>query len=222
MLKKDWNLYLITEEQLSGGRSTLEVVKEAVKGGVDVVQLRDKNMTLRERYSLGREIRKITKKLNVDFIVNDRVDLAAVLDADGVHLGQDDLPYEQARRILGADKIIGITAIKMKDIMKAEKDGADYLGIGSVYKTDSKKVSEEKDGIGIQGIKNIKKITSLPLIAVGGLNSKNAAEVVRAGADAISVISALTRAENVKNSAKNLNEIIISVKNEKWAALERS
>ena len=213
MLKRDWNLYLITEEQLSAGRSTLEVVKEAVKGGVDVVQLRDKHLTLRERYALGREIRKITKKTDVDFIVNDRVDLAAALDADGVHLGQDDLPCSEARKILGADKIIGITAIKTKDIKKAEEDGADYLGIGSVYNTFSKKVVEEKDGIGIQGIKRVKKLTSLPLIAVGGLNSTNAADVLRAGADTISVISAVAGAENIKNTVRNLSEIIGSTKN---------
>ncbi len=219
MFKRDWNLYLITEEQLSSGRSTLEVVKKAVKSGVDVVQLRDKNMTLRERYSLGREIRKITKKANIDFIVNDRVDLAAVLDADGVHLGQDDLPYEEARKILGADKIIGITAIKIKDIKKAEKDGADYLGIGSVYKTDSKKVAEEKDGIGIQGIKDVKKITSLPLIAVGGINSKNAAEVIKAGADTVSVISAVVGADNIKASVKTLKEVIRKAKNKKSLVL---
>lgn len=222
MLRKDWNLYLITEEQLSEGRSTLEVVKEAVNGGVDVIQLRDKNLTLRERYSLGREIKKITKKSKVDFIVNDRVDLAAVLDADGVHLGQDDLPCREARRILGADKIIGITSIKTRDIIKAEKDGADYLGIGSVYKTNSKIVAEEKDGIGLEGIKKVKKITSLPVIAVGGLNSKNAADVIRAGADAVSVISSLTGADDIKSSAENLKEIIRKAKKEKWSKLERS
>lgn len=213
MLKKDWNLYLITEEKLSGGRSTLEVVKEAVKGGVDVIQLRDKNLTLRERYTLGTKIRKITKKRNVDFIVNDRVDLAAALDADGVHLGQDDLPCSEARNILGADKIIGITAIKAEDIIKAEKDGADYLGIGSVFKTVSKKVSREKDGIGIQGIKRVKKLTSLPLIAIGGLNSSNAADVIKAGADTISVISAVAGAANIENTVRNLSEIIGSTKN---------
>lgn len=219
MLKRDWILYLITEEKLSSGRSTLEVVKKAVKGGVDVVQLRDKNMTLRERYSLGRKIRKITQKSNVDFIVNDRVDLAAVLDADGVHLGQDDLPCSEARRILGADKIIGITALNAKDIIKAEQDGADYLGIGSVYKSNSKKVAAEKDGIGLEGIKKVKKITSLPVIAVGGLNSKNAAEVIKAGADTVSVISAVAGADNIQASVKTLKEVIRKAKNKKSLVL---
>lgn len=211
-MKNKWDLYLITEEKLSAGRSTLEVVKKAIRAGVDAVQLRDKNLNLRERYLLGREIRKITQRAEVDFIVNDRVDLAAALDADGVHLGQDDLPCSEARRILGAEKIIGITAINPKDIIKAEQDGANYLGIGSVYKTNSKIVAAEKDGIGLEGIKKVKKITSLPLIAVGGLNSSNAAEVIKAGADTVSVISAVAEADNIQARVKILKEIISQAK----------
>lgn len=123
---RNWDLYLITEESLSAGRKTIEVVKEAALAGVDVIQLREKNLSLRERFQLGKEIKKICQKYNIDFIVNDRVDLALALDADGVHLGQSDLPLRSARKILGADKIIGLSAWRDEQITKAEADGADY------------------------------------------------------------------------------------------------
>ena len=208
MKKLDWNLYLLTEESLSDGRSTLEVVKKAVQGGVDVIQLRDKNMSLRERYALGKEIRKITWKNEVCFIVNDRVDLALALDADGVHLGQNDLPLRDAREILGKEKIIGVTALKEEEIKEAERDGADYLGIGSVFTTSSKKVADHKDGIGLSGVRKIKEMTKLPITAIGGLNLNNAAEVVRAGADTISVLSSVTKAEDIKSTVKELKDLI--------------
>ncbi len=208
MKKFDWDLYLLTEESLSAGRSTLEVVKEAVQAGVDVIQLRDKNMSLRERYALGKEIRRITRENEVCFIVNDRVDLALALDADGVHLGQDDLPLRDARRILGKEKIIGVTALKEEEIREAEREGADYLGIGSVYNTSSKKVADHKDGIGLSGVKKIKKMTKLPITAIGGLNLNNAAEVLRAGADTISVLSTVTQAEDIKSAVEELNYLI--------------
>ncbi|RQD78724.1 MAG: thiamine phosphate synthase, partial [Halanaerobium sp. MSAO_Bac5] len=147
----NWELYLITEEKLSQGRKSLEVVKKAVAGGVDAVQLREKNLSLRERYKLGIKLRHFTAARGVKLIVNDRVDLALALNADGVHLGQADLPLKEARAILGSDKIIGITATDLKAIKKAEAEGADYLGVGSVFKSNSKEVDSFKAGIGIQG-----------------------------------------------------------------------
>jgi len=208
----DWDLYLLTEQSFSNGRTTLEVVKEAVEGGVDVIQLRDKSLSLRDRYLLGKEIRKITRENNICFIVNDRVDLALALDADGVHLGQDDLPLRDARKILGKDKIIGITALKEQEIREAEKWEADYLGIGSVFKTSSKKVADHKDGIGLSGVRRISEMTKLPITAIGGLNLNNAAEVVRAGADTISVLSAVSKAQDIKKMVKKLKS---SIKEEK-------
>lgn len=204
----DWDLYLLTEQSLSNGRSTLEVVEEAVEAGVDVIQLRDKSLSLRDRYLLGKEIRKITRENNICFIVNDRVDLALALDADGVHLGQDDLPLRDARKILGEDKIIGITALKEQEIREAEKWGADYLGIGSVYRTSSKKVADYKDGIGLSGVRKISEMTKLPITAIGGLNLNNAAEVVRAGADTISVLSAVSKAQDIIKMVKKLKNTV--------------
>jgi len=211
----NWDLYLITEESLSAGRKSIEVVKEAAAAGVDVVQLREKNLSLREKFSLGKEIKKICRRHNIDFIVNDRADLALALDADGVHLGQSDLPLRSARRILGSDKVIGITAWKDGEIARAEAEGADYLGVGAIFKTSSKKLSSDKNGIGLQRLKKIRKQTKLPLIAVGGLNQENSAQAIKNGADTISVITAITKAKAIASDTAEFKKIIRAAKNKR-------
>lgn len=208
----NWDLYLITEESLSAGRKTIEVVKEAAAAGVDVVQLREKNLSLREKFELGKKIKRICREYGITFIVNDRVDLALALDADGVHLGQSDLPLVSARRILGSDKIIGLTAWQEDEISAAELDGADYLGVGAIYETKSKKLNSAKNGIGLQKLENIRRQTELPLVAVGGLNQENSALAVKKGADTISVITAITKAEKI---AAETAEFKVIVKNAK-------
>ncbi|CCU80696.1 Thiamin-phosphate pyrophosphorylase [Halanaerobium saccharolyticum subsp. saccharolyticum DSM 6643] len=213
----NWDLYLITEESLSAGKKSIEVVKEAAAAGVDAVQLREKELPLREKFSLGKEIKKICRRHNIDFIVNDRVDLALALDADGVHLGQSDLPLRSARRILGSDKIIGITAWKDGEIAGAEAEGADYLGVGSIFKTKSKKLSSDKNGIGLQRLKKIRKQTELPLIAVGGLNQDNSAQAIKNGADTVSVITAITKAKEIAANTAEFKEIIRAAKSKRRA-----
>jgi len=205
---ENWGLYLITEEILSAGRSSLEVVKEAAAAGVDAVQLREKSLSLRERLSLGKALKKITLKYDIPLIINDRVDLVLALDADGVHLGQDDLPLKEARQILGPDKIIGITAIRDAELKEAEVNGADYLGIGSVFKSSSKTVGSHKEGIGLKGIKSVRAKTKLPITAIGGIKIDNAAEVIKAGADSAAVISALTEADNIREAVKRLKKAV--------------
>lgn len=209
---RDWDLYLITEQSLSAGRNSLEIVREAAAAGVDVIQLRDKNLNLRSRFKLGKKIKEICLKHKLKFIVNDRVDLALALDADGVHLGQSDLPLKAARKVLGAAKIIGISAWKPEEIIEAEAGGADYLGVGAVFSTNSKKLNSAKNGIGLAKIAEIRKATKLPIVAIGGLTKENAAEVIKSGADCISVISALTQAKKVKVETKEFKNIISNSK----------
>lgn len=211
----DWDLYLITEESLSAGRKSIDVVKEAAAAGVDVIQLREKKLDLREKFKLGKEIKKICRQKGIIFIVNDRIDLALALDADGVHLGQSDLPLQSARKILGPDKIIGLTAWRDQEISAAEVGGADYLGVGAIFKTSSKKLDSAKNGIGLKRINEISKKTELPLIAIGGININNAAQVIKNGADCISVITALTRAENIKKESQIFKKIIKQAKTER-------
>src|SRR6056297_178360 len=211
----NWHLYLITEESLSAGRKSIEVVKKAAAGGVDVIQLREKNLSLREKFQLGKQIKKICSRHNIRFIVNDRIDLALALDADGVHLGQSDLPLRSARRILGPDKIIGLSAWRNQEITAAEADGADYLGVGAIFKTKSKQLNSDKNGIGLQRIAEIRKKTELPLIAIGGLNKENASGVIKSGADCISVITALTGAEKIETEALAFKKIISQAKSKR-------
>ena len=208
----NWDLYLITEERLSAGRKSLEVVKEAAAGGVDVIQLREKNLGLREKFQLGEQIKKICARHGITFIVNDRLDLAQALDADGVHLGQSDLPLRSARKILGPDKIIGLSAWQNQEITAAEADGADYLGVGAIFKTKSKQLNSDKNGIGLQRMAEIRQRTELPLIAIGGLNKENASDVIQSGADCISVITALTEEEIIEKETQKFKEIIREAK----------
>lgn len=209
---KSWNLYLVTEEELSAGRKTIEIVQEAIAGGVEVIQLREKNLPVIERYHLGRELRKITRDYNVSFLVNDRVDLALALDADGVHLGQEDLPLSEARKIMGWEKIIGISVSNITEAKLAEQGGADYLGVGSVYPTTSKKVEDIRSHLGPEGIRKIRAECHLPLVAIGGLNRDNCIPVIRSGADAIAVITALTKVSNVQEEASKFKKVIVRTK----------
>jgi len=213
----NWDLYLITEESLSDGRKSLEVVKEAAAAGVDVIQLREKNLSLREKFQLGKQIKNVCSRHNITFIVNDRIDLAQALGADGVHLGQSDLPLRSARRILGPDKIIGISAWLNQEITAAEDDGADYLGVGAIFRTKSKQLNSDKNGIGLKRLDEIRKKTELPLIAIGGLNKENASEVIKSGADCISVITALTRAKSIEKETKIFKKVIKQAKTERRA-----
>jgi thiamine-phosphate pyrophosphorylase len=211
-----WNLYLVTEEELSAGRKTIDIVRDAIAGGVEIIQLRDKSLPVIDRYRLGKEIREITLEYDVDFIVNDRIDLAVALDADGVHLGQEDLPLEVARKILGPEKIIGISASNIQQAEEAEAEGADYLGVGSIYLTDSKEVEENRRSIGANGLLIIRKKCSLPIVAIGGLKLNHCQGVIEAGADSIAVISALTKAANIKAEARKFRNAIISAKERRY------
>ncbi len=201
---KSWKLYLLTESVLSPGISTFEVVKKAIKGGVGAVQLREKDMDIKERFYLGRKVRKLTEKNNVDFIVNDRVDLAMALDADGVHLGQEDFPPGEARKLLGDDKIIGLSASSPEQIENIKKDVVDYIGFGSVFATKSKRVERERQSVGLKNLERAAQKSSVPLIAIGGISPENVSEVIGAGADGAAIISALTQAEDITGTAENM------------------
>jgi thiamine-phosphate pyrophosphorylase len=193
----DWDVYLVTQASLSAGRTTAEIVADAIDGGVGVVQLREKDRTARERYELGRELRELTREAGVTFVVNDRVDLAQVLDADGVHLGDDDLPVPVARDLLGEDAIIGRSVSTVEDARDAEAAGADYLGVGAVFATGSKDdIDEEEHAVGTDRVAAIAEAVDIPFVGIGGITAENATEVVEAGADGVAVITAITRADD--------------------------
>jgi len=204
-----WDVYLVTQESLSAGRSTREVVESAIAGGVDVVQLREKDRSARERYHLGRKLREVTREAGVTFVVNDRVDLARAVDADGVHLGDEDLPLSVAREILGEDAILGRSVSFVDDAVAAERASADYLGVGAVHSTGSKDdIDDDEHGIGPGRVSDIADAVDIPVVGIGGITAENAGAVLRAGADGVAVITAITGADDPEAATRDLGEAV--------------
>ena len=206
-----WLTYLVTGAAHSAGRDTPSVVAEALEGGIDVVQLRDKGQSARERYQTGRRLREQTNTAGVPLVVNDRIDLARAIEADGVHLGQSDLPVEVAREQLGASAVVGVSASTVAEATAAEAAGADYLGVGAVYGTTSKAVPDEENGIGTERIEAIARAVDIPVIGIGGIDATNAAAVVDAGATGVAVISAITAADDPRAATATLREVVTDV-----------
>jgi thiamine-phosphate pyrophosphorylase len=193
----DWDVYLVTQASLSAGRTTDDIVADAIDGGVGVVQLREKDRTARERYELGRELRTLTREAGVTFVVNDRVDIAQALDADGVHLGDDDLPVSVARDLLGDDALIGRSVSTVEDAEAAAAAGADYLGVGAVFPTGSKDdIDDDEYAVGTDRVAAIAEAVDIPFVGIGGVTAENATEVIEAGADGVAVITAITKADD--------------------------
>ncbi|MFT4881200.1 MAG: thiamine-phosphate pyrophosphorylase [Natronomonas sp.] len=197
--------YLVTQAPLSGEHSTPEVVAAAIEGGVDVVQVREKDTSARERLQVARTVREQTRAAGVPMVVNDRVDIAVAADADGVHLGDDDLPVAAAREQLGADAVIGRSVSTPDAAREAEAAGADYLGVGAIYATGSKAdIDDEEYDIGLDPVRDIDEAVDIPFVGIGGVTAENAAEVVAAGADGVAVITAITAAEDPTRATRKL------------------
>lgn len=182
------------------------VVTEAIKGGVDAVQLREKNASIQEIISLGRKLQVLLRKWNIPLIINDRVDIAMALDADGVHLGQRDMPYHLARRLLGNEKIIGISVSNKEQAYEAQHWDINYLGVGPIFETSTKQ--DTSPVIGVEDLRQICNITRHPVIGVGGINVANAQSVLTAGANGIAVVSAVCSASNPMLVSKRLFDIV--------------
>jgi len=198
-------LYVIIDTQTLRGRSELDVARQAIQGGARMIQLRDKVRPKSMLVSLARELKRVCVESNVLFIVNDYLDLAIDSDADGLHIGQEDLPTETARKMLPGDKILGCSSATLEEALKAEKEGADYIAVGSIYPTPSK---SETRLAGLKTLRQVKSKVSVPVVAIGGINKDNIAKVIGAGADAVAVISAVLGADDVKEASQRLTEII--------------
>ena len=205
-----WRSYLVTQQSQSADRSTEAIVEAAIDGGIDAVQLREKGMSLRQRYELGQRLRELTSEADVDLIVNDRIALAHAIGADGVHLGQDDLPPATARELLGPEAIVGVSVATVSEARLAAISGADYLGVGAVYGTDSKPEAEPAgDGIGIQQVADIAASVTIPVVAIGGITPENASGPIQAGASAVAVITAITQATDPEAATTALRDAVV-------------
>lgn len=198
----DYSLYLITDRDIIKDRYLKECIEEAIKGGVTIVQIREKDASTREFYNIAKEVKEVTDKYNIPLIINDRLDIALAVDAAGVHLGQSDMSIEVARKILGEEKIIGISAGNLEEALEAEKSGADYLGIGAIFYTGTKKDIDEP--IGLEGLKEIINKIKIPSVAIGGINKDNTEDVIKTGVNGISVISAILGYEDTKKASEEL------------------
>lgn len=204
----DYSLYLVTDRGFIEDKPLEDAVEEAIKGGVTLVQIREKDASSREFYDVAINVKKVTDKYNIPLIINDRLDIALAVNAAGVHLGQSDLSLKKAREILGEDKIIGISVGNVEEAFEAERDGADYVGIGTIFFTGSKK--DIKTPIGTDGLEKIVKSINIPSVAIGGINIKNTEEVMKTGINGIAVISAILGNEDIEAAAKRLREVICS------------
>ncbi|HHY22055.1 MAG TPA: thiamine phosphate synthase [Bacilli bacterium] len=203
---RDFKLYAITGEEFHRGRDLITVMEEAIQGGADIIQLRDKKSSKLEVLQKARALRELTKKYDVTFIVNDHIDVALSVDADGIHLGQDDLPLVEARKIVGPNKIIGISTHAIEEAREAEKNGADYIGVGPIFATKSKE--DVTDPVTTNYIQQVVQEMTIPFVAIGGIKLHNVDEVLQAGATRICAISEIVGATDVRAVCESFIEKI--------------
>lgn len=195
-------LYLVTDEACCQGRDLLDVVREAVAGGVTCVQLREKHLPIPEFIARGRALKALLAPLGIPLIINDRIDVALACQADGVHIGQSDLPFTEARQQLPTHSIIGLSIESLEDLHAAQALDVDYLGISPVFATPTK--TDTAAPWGLEGVRRCRQITDIPLVGIGGLSMHNAGSLIDAGIDGIAVVSAICSAPSPRAAAQAL------------------
>lgn len=208
-----YDLYVITDETVGGGRSHAELAAQAVDGGADVIQLRDKRLPAPDLLEAATAVRKITRDSGALFIVNDHLDLALRVGADGVHLGAADIPLPEARSLSPPGFIIGASVGSVAGALRAEAAGADYVALSPTFATGSK--SDAGPGLGLSVLSAIRAAVSVPLIAIGGINARNVADVIAAGADGVAVISAVVGVDDLTAAARDLRARIAAAKQDR-------
>ena len=199
-------LYLITDRRLCGGKPLEEVITKAVKGGVAYVQLREKDVSARFFIEEAKKVKKLLAPYKVPLIINDRVDVALACEADGVHIGQEDMPYKIVRKLMGEKAIIGLSVETWEDVEASQELDVSYIAASPVFATPTK--TDTKDAWGLGGLTKIKVFSHHPLVAIGGINESNVQEVVKAGADCIAVVSAICAAPDPEMAARNINNLM--------------
>ena len=206
-MKPIGRLHVITDESVQSRFSHVEIAKLAVEGGADVIQFRDKKRPAGELIDIAASIRDVCRGAGAAFIVNDRIDVAIAIDADGVHLGQSDLPIAEARKLLGPGKIIGGTASNVEDALEAQRDGADYVGFGHIYPTSSK--DKPTPAKGPEALLAVVGAVSIPVVAIGGITAENLPAVVETGVHGVAVIGAVCASEDPRGAARELRSILL-------------
>ncbi len=203
----DYSVYLVTDRRNKTDEEFLNIIEEAIKGGTTIVQLREKTASTKEFYDLALKVKEITSRYGIPLLINDRIDIALAVDSEGVHIGQDDMPADIAREIIGEDKILGVSASTVEEAKKAEIDSADYIGSGAVFPTATK---DDADSVSEEELKEIVDSIDIPAVAIGGITIENAHTLKASGIAGFSVVSAIMSAEDPKEASEKLKEIYFS------------
>ena len=204
--KVDYSLYVVTDRNLMSCESVEESVEKAILGGAGIIQLREKDLTSRQFYETALKVKEICKRLGAVFVINDRMDIAMAVDADGVHLGQKDLPVDVARKILGKDKLIGASTATVEEAKEAERLGADYIGVGAMFSTGTKK---DTRSVTPELLKEICSAVNIPAVAIGGLNLERVKVLKGTGVRGAAVVSAVVAKEDIKKAAEDMKREIL-------------
>jgi thiamine-phosphate pyrophosphorylase len=201
----DFTLYLVTDRRWLGERTLWDGVEEAIRGGATLVQLREKKISSKEYLELAQRVKEVTDRHDIPLIINDRIDIALAIDADGVHLGPEDLPVPIARKLLGDGKIIGSSAASVDEALLFQAQGADYLGVGAVFPTATKLGTEK---VGLEDLRGIKSAVHIPVVAIGGIKAENAKPVMETGVDGVAVVSAIMDQTDIREAARQLLSLL--------------
>ncbi len=197
----DYSLYLVTDQRLMSTKTLREAVEQAVSGGCTLIQLREKELSSYDLYQTAVEIREVTRRCQVPLIINDRIDIALAVGADGVHVGQNDIPARAARKIIGNEMILGVSAGSVEEAIRAVADGADYLGVGAMFPTGTK---GDAKVVSMEELKKIRAAVNLPIVVIGGINKENAAEFISCGIDGLAVVSEIIAQPDIKRAAEEI------------------
>ena len=199
--QNDYTLYMVTDRELMSTESLENAVRNAIEGGVTIVQLREKSASSREFYEQAVRIKNITDEYGVSLIINDRIDIALSVNAAGVHIGQSDIPAKVARKIIGEVMVLGVSASSVREALQAQNDGADYLGVGAMFPTGTK---TDAQTVSMEELRHIRQAVSIPIVAIGGINRENAASFRDTGIDGLAVVSAIISQADIKRAAEEL------------------
>ncbi|WP_291728419.1 thiamine phosphate synthase [Bernardetia sp.] len=207
MKQVDYSLMYVTDDRITNDSLFFQILEDSLRGGASIIQLREKNLDTKSFFYRALKTKSLCEKYGVPCIVNDRIDIALAINAEGVHVGQKDMPVSVARKLLGKDKIIGLSVSNICQATQANDLEIDYIGISPIFGTTTK-TKDLDEPLGIEGLKKIKQISSKPIVCIGGINKKNTAQIIQNGADGIAVISAISKADNPKIETKTLKNIV--------------